>query len=124
LREELPGCREKILSAAGQAEVSPGETFADWHSQVLLFQRVQESMGRFSHDVYARDVDDLNAASAPGWWRRQHNVEMNSMARSRLRRVAKEYIRPGVSFSDLHGALVDVQSEREEWLKWAKEGSL
>lgn len=124
LREELPGCREKIREACEQAEVVAGETFAQWHAQVLLFQRVQESMGRFSHDVYARDVDDLIAATAPGWWRRQHNVEMNSMARSRLRRVAKEYIRSGVSFSDLHGALVDVQSEREEWMKWAKDGSL
>ena len=124
LREDLPGCREKIQAACEQVEVVPGETFADWHAQVLLFQRVQESMGRFSHDVYARDVDDLIAATAPGWWRRQNNVEMNSMARSRLRRVAKEYIRSGVSFSDLHGALVDVQSEREAWMKWAQEGSL
>lgn len=124
LRAELPSCREKIQSACEQVDVVPGETFADWHAQVLLFQRVQESMGRFSHDVYARDVDDLIAATAPGWWRRQNNVEMNSMARSRLRRVAKEYIRSGASISDLHGALVDVQSEREGWLRWAKDGSL
>lgn len=124
LRTALPGCQEKIRAACEQVEVAAGETFSDWHAQVLLFQRVQESLGRFSHDVYARDVDDLIAATAPGWWRRQNNVEMTSMARSRLRRVAKEYIRAGVSINDLHSSLVDVQSEREEWMKWAKEGSL
>lgn len=116
LHTELPELKEKIESACQSVDVTPGESFADWHAQVLLFQRVQESLGRFSHDIYARDVDDLIAATAPGWWRRQNNVEMNSMARSRLRRVAKEYIRSGVSINDLHSSLVDVQSEREQWV--------
>ena len=120
LREELPACRTQLEAACASVGLAPGESFSDWHSQVLLFQRVQESLGRFSHDVYARDVNDLIAATAPGWWRRQNNVEMTSMARSRLRRVAKEYIRPGVAINDLHSSLVDVQSEREDWMKWAK----
>lgn len=120
LHAELPDLWEKIESACRSANVTPGQSFAEWHSQVLLFQRVQESLGRFSSDIYARDVDDLIAATAPGWWRRQNNVEMSSMARSRLRRVAKEYIRSGVSINDLHGSLVDVQSEREDWAKRAK----
>ena len=120
LHAELPGLREKIESACRSVDVTPGGSFADWHSQVLLFQRIQESLGRFSHDIYARDVDDLIAATAPGWWRRQNNVEMSSMARSRLRRVAKEYIRSGVSINDLHSSLVDVQSEREEWVATAE----
>src|SRR5699024_5697200 len=124
LRDELPGCQEKIRTACELVQVRPGDSFSDWHSQVLLFQRVQESLGRFSHDVYARDVDDLIAATAPGWWRRQTNVEMSSIARSRLRRVAKEYIRSGASINDLHSSLVDVQSEREDWMKWAQEDSL
>ncbi len=124
LRTELPQLREQMLSACEAVDARPGDSFADWHSQVLLFQRVQESLGRFSHDIYARDVDDLIAATAPGWWRRQHNVEMSSVARSRLRRVAKEYIRPGASISDLHGSLVDVQSEREQWVDRALNGSL
>ncbi|WP_150462681.1 DUF4011 domain-containing protein [Nesterenkonia ebinurensis] len=124
LRTELPQLREQLVTACESVEVRPGDSFADWHAQVLLFQRVQESLGRFSHDIYAWDVDDLIAATAPGWWRRQHSVEMSSMARSRLRRVAKEYLRPGASISDLHGSLVDVQSEREEWVSRAVNNSL
>lgn len=124
LRVDLPATQERIEAACQQVGLSPGRTFSDWHSQVLLIQRVQESLGRFSHDVYARDVDDLIAATAPGWWRRQHNVEMTSIARSRLRRVAKEYIRSSANISDLHGSLVEVQSEREEWVKWASKESL
>lgn len=121
LRKELPVLQAQMEDAVGQVGVELGTSFADWHSQVLLFQQVQESLGKFSHDVYAKPVDDLIAATAPGWWRRQHNVEMSSMTRSRLRRVAKEYVRPGASINDLHGSLVDVQSEREEWATWAPE---
>lgn len=121
LRRDVPHLRQLISAACQQTGLAVGESFTQWHAQVLLFQRVQESLGRFSHDVYARDVKDLIAATAPGWWRRQHQVEMTSMARSRLRRVAKEYIRPGGAIHDLHTSLVEVQTEREEWVSWAKE---
>lgn len=122
LNRELPTLKSQMEYAVGQVGIELGASFADWHSQVLLFQRVQESLGRFSHDVYAKPVDDLIAATAPGWWRRQHSVEMSSMTRSRLRRVAKEYVRPGVSINDLHGSLVEVQAEREEWASWVPDG--
>lgn len=123
LREDLPQLQQMMVSACQAADITPGATFSEWNSQVLLFQRVQESLGRFSHDIYARDVDDLIAATAPGWWRRQNNVEMSSVTRSRLRRVAKEYVRPNVAIGDLHSLLIDVQSEREEWNRWSIAGS-
>lgn len=124
LRAELPKLSQQMSSACKAVGLVPGESFSQWHSQVLLFQRVQESLGKFSHDVYVRPLDDLIAATAPGWWRREHDVEMSSMARSRLRRVAKEYVRSGVSIQDLHTSLADVQAEREQWLEWAEEDSL
>ncbi|HIW99816.1 MAG TPA: DUF4011 domain-containing protein, partial [Candidatus Nesterenkonia stercoripullorum] len=124
LRAELPKLSQQMSSACKAVGLVPGESFSQWHSQVLLFQRVQESLGKFSHDVYVRPLDDLIAATAPGWWRREHDVEMSSMARSRLRRVAKEYVRSGVSIQDLHSSLADVQAEREQWLEWAEEDSL
>lgn len=123
LREELPKLKAQMEVATAVTGLRMGESFTDWHAQVLLFQRVQESLGRFSHDVYAKPVDDLIAATAPGWWRRQHEIEMSSMARSRLRRVAKEYVRPGVSINDLHSSLIEVQTEREEWSRHAVEDS-
>jgi hypothetical protein len=45
---------------------------------------------------------------------------MTSMTRSRLRRVAKEYVRPGVHIADLHSSLVDVQDQRTLWTRYAK----
>lgn len=119
LREELPRLKGHMETAAAVTGLRQGTSFSDWHAQVMLFQRVQESLGKFAQDVYTKPVDDLIAATAPGWWRKQHGVEMTSIARSRLRRVAKEYIRPGVSIHDLHSSLVEVQAEREEWAEHA-----
>lgn len=124
LRDELPRLKGLMETAVALTGIRLGGTFSDWHAQVLLFQRIQESLGVFSHDVYTKPVDDLIAATAPGWWRREQGVEMSSIARSRLRRVAKEYVRPGAHVSDLHGALAEVSQEREEWMQWAGEESL
>ncbi|MDO5493302.1 MAG: DUF4011 domain-containing protein [Nesterenkonia sp.] len=124
LRGELPRLKGLMETAVALTGIRLGETFSDWHAQVLLFQRIQESLGVFSHDVYTKPVDDLIAATAPAWWRRDHGVEMSSIARSRLRRVAKEYVRPGAHVSDLHGALADVSTERDEWLQWGEADSL
>ena len=44
---------------------------------------------------------------------------MSGLQRSRLRKAAKEYIRPGVHLSDLHASLVKVQSERDRWRSWS-----
>ena len=44
---------------------------------------------------------------------------MPSMQRSRLRRVAKEYVRPGVHIADLHSSLVLVQEQRALWAGYA-----
>ena len=44
---------------------------------------------------------------------------MASMQRSRLRRVAKEYVRPGVHIADLHSSLVLVQEQRALWAGYA-----
>ncbi|GAA4770742.1 DUF4011 domain-containing protein [Citricoccus nitrophenolicus] len=115
----LPVLREQLDTATEQAQLATGATFADWVGQIQLLAAVRGSLDQFTPDIFDRPVTDLISATASGQWRKQHGVEMSSMTRSRLRRVAKEYIRPGVHVSDLHEALVDVQDQRAEWTRWA-----
>ncbi|GAA1672006.1 hypothetical protein GCM10010977_17230 [Citricoccus zhacaiensis] len=119
LAAALPVLREQLDQATEQAQLSTGGTFADWVRQIHLLSAVRGSLDQFTPDIFDRPVTDLISATASGQWRKQHGVEMSSMTRSRLRRVAKEYIRPGVHVSDLHEALVDVQDQRAEWTRWA-----
>ncbi len=117
--EKLPQLRERMNGVAEHAEIRLGATFAEWGDQIDLLVAVRESLDKFTPDIFDRPVHDLISATAPSSWRRERNIEMASMQRSRLRRVAKEYVRPGVHIADLHSSLVLVQEQRAAWAGYA-----
>ena len=116
---KLPELRELMNGVAEHAEIRLGSTFAEWGDQVELLVAVRESLDKFTPDIFDRPVHDLISATAASSWRRERNIEMPSMQRSRLRRVAKEYVRPGVHIADLHSSLVLVQEQRAAWSDYA-----
>ena len=116
---KLPELRELMNGVAEHAEIRLGSTFAEWGDQVELLVAVRESLDKFTPDIFDRPVHDLISATAASSWRRERNIEMPSMQRSRLRRVAKEYVRPGVHIADLHSSLVLVQKQRAAWSDYA-----
>ncbi|WP_354146136.1 AAA family ATPase [Arthrobacter sp. 754] len=117
--KNLPALREKMNSVAEHAEIRLGTSFAEWGEQLELLMAVRESLDKFTPDIFDRPVHDLISATASSAWRRERNVDMASMQRSRLRRVAKEYVRPGVHIADLHSSLVLVQEQRALWSGYA-----
>ena len=119
LVRDLPELRAKVQEVAEHSEIRLGETFAQWGEQLELLVAVRESLDKFTPDIFDRPVTDLISATASSAWRREHAVDMSSMTRSRLRRVAKEYVRPGVHITDLHASLVDVQRQRSTWARYA-----
>ena len=117
--QKLPLLRERMNGVADHAEIRLGNTFAEWGEQIELLVAVRESLDKFTPDIFDRPVHDLISATASSSWRRERNIEMPSMQRSRLRRVAKEYVRPGVHIADLHSSLVLVQDQRAAWSGYA-----
>ncbi|WP_026555715.1 DUF4011 domain-containing protein [Arthrobacter sp. 35W] len=115
----LPDFIEKMDAVADYAEIRRGSTFAEWGSQLALLVAVRESLDKFTPDIFDRPVTDLISATASSSWRREKNLEMPAMQRSRLRRVAKEYVRPGVHIADLHASLALVQEQRGHWAEFA-----
>ncbi|RZU60897.1 DUF4011 domain-containing protein [Zhihengliuella halotolerans] len=119
LDEELAPLREKMQKLAEYSQVKLGATVATWGEQLELVVAVRESLDKFESDIFDRSVDDLIAATASSAWRKERGIELGSVTRSRLRRVAKEYIRPGVHIADLHTSLQEVQQQREAWKSYA-----
>ena len=117
--EKLPLLRGRMDEVAEHAEIRLGGTFAEWGGQIELLVAVRESLDKFTPDIFDRPVHDLISATASSAWRRERGIEMPSMQRSRLRRVAKEYVRPGVHIADLHSSLVLVQEQRAAWSSYA-----
>ncbi|MHA7173864.1 DUF4011 domain-containing protein [Arthrobacter monumenti] len=119
LAGDLPQLHSKMVTMADFSQISLGASFEEWGRQLDLLVSIRASLDKFTPDIFDRPVTDLISATAPSAWRREHNVDMTSMTRSRLRRVAKEYIRPGVHISDLHGSLLDVQRQHSAWNEYA-----
>lgn len=94
-------------------------TVEGWRAQVDLLEGVQETLRSFTADIFDRSVADLIAATASTAWRRDRGIDMSAVQRSKLRRAAKEYIRPQVHIPDLHQALLAVEEQRGRWGQWA-----
>jgi hypothetical protein len=119
IEKKLPMLRDRMRDVAEHAEISLGSTFSEWGAQLELLMAVRESLDKFTPDIFDRPVHDLISATASSAWRRERGIDMPSMQRSRLRRVAKEYVRPGVHIADLHSSLVLVQDQRALWANYA-----
>ncbi|WP_082565831.1 DUF4011 domain-containing protein [Arthrobacter sp. Soil782] len=119
LARDIPLLREKVGAVAAHSHIELGTTFEEWGGQLDLLVAVRASLDKFTPDIFDRPVTDLISATASSSWRRERTIEMSSMTRSRLRRVAKEYVRPGVHIADLHQSLVEVQEQRTLWTKYA-----
>lgn len=116
---ELTTLETGMRTVLGASDMRAGATIPEWGQQLRLLQEVEDSLRVFTPDIFDRPVTDLIAATATASWRRDHAIEMSGLQRSRLRKAAKEYIRPGVHLSDLHVSLIKVQSERDRWRTWS-----
>ncbi|GAA4376815.1 DUF4011 domain-containing protein [Paeniglutamicibacter cryotolerans] len=119
LGKDLPVLREHMGKVAAHSEIRLADTYAKWGEQLQLLVAVRGSLDRFEPDIFDKEVDDLIRATASSAWRRERGIEMSSITRSRLRRVAKEYVRPGVHIADLQTALEDVRAQHILWKQHA-----
>ena len=84
-----------------------------------LLLDLRETLDRFLPAVFDRSISELIAATAP---RRDH-PEMSNADRRRLRKLAEEYLRPGVRVADLHESLIRIQKQRQLWHRYVAEGA-
>lgn len=115
--------RRAVDAAASQAGLRRPRTVDGWAEQSDLYARVERILTALKPEVFSLDVPQLVAATASSQWRRNNMVEMSSVARSRLRRTAKDAVRPGVQVPDLHQELLDVEAVLADWAAQAADPS-
>ena len=76
-----------------------------------LMSGVAASLDRFVPEVFDRDVTELIDATGP----RKFGGSVSGSTRRKLKKLAKEYLRAGMSVSDLNLALRDIKAQRELW---------
>ena len=111
LHQSFSELRTVLAKFVAELGLKPANTFEDWGIYLQLAAGVQLTLDRFSEDVFERDLAPLVMATGP----RTSRSEMSGSDRRRLRKLAKEYLRPGMHVTDMHQALLEIQGQKELW---------
>ena len=117
-RHEVPSLLERGYQLIAQTRMRPFQTIAELGVYLKLLQGIRDSLDRFSLTVFERPLGELIQAHGP----RRDAPSMSGANRRRLRRLSREYIRPGVHVADMHEALVRIQHQRTEWQRFVDPG--
>lgn len=117
-RSELPRLLERGYELIGQTRMRPFETLEELGIYLRLLLDIRETLDKFQPSVFDRSLAELVAATDS----RRESPGMSSANRRRLKKLAKEYVRPGVHISDLNGALRRVQQQRILWQRYVDAG--
>ncbi|WP_127818780.1 ATP-binding protein [Microbacterium sp. CPCC 204701] len=117
-RSDVPGLLERGYELIGQTRMRPFQTITELGTYLRLLQGIRDSLDRFSLTVFERPLGELIQAHAP----RRDAPDMSGPNRRRLRRLSREYLRPGVHVPDMYEALVRIQQQRTEWQRYVDAG--
>ncbi|UFU03630.1 hypothetical protein LQF12_03195 [Ruania suaedae] len=115
LGELMPDLRAQIARTAVQTGLDEATTLEQWSEQLLLLDGIRSSLDVFTPQVFERSAADMVAATGTRAWRAQHDIDMGWGTRRRLKKQARDLLRPGGSVGDLHAELIDVQERRDLW---------
>lgn len=123
LHSLVPRARQDAGEIAATTGLKSARTPSQWAQQLTLLASVRQSLDVFLPIVFERSVADLVNATATKQWRVEHDIEMSRSVRRRLRKQAKDMVRPGRPVTDLHAALQEVQKQRRVWQEHCPAGS-
>ena len=109
--EQLPKLAKQLGDYISGVGFKPAETVHDWYVYLRLFVGLRDTLDRFKPDVFDRPIDDLIVAHSD----RSEFGSMNGGTRRRLKKLSREYLRPGMSVSNMSEALLAVREQRQQW---------
>lgn len=118
----LPKLREQIEYVARVTGLVQATTARQWGEQLAMLGGMRGTLDVFQPMVFERTAADMVQATASRRQRAEQGVEMGWLTRRRLKRRAREMVRPGVRVPDMHAALVEVQRQREVWQEQCPRG--
>jgi hypothetical protein len=110
-RHDVPTLLERGYELIAQTRMRPFGTIAELGAYLRLLRGIRDSLDRFSPTVFERPLGELIQAHGP----RRDAPSMSGTNRRRLKRLTREYVRPGVHISDMYEALVRIQQQRTQW---------
>ena len=121
LRDDAyPNLSAQLSEFIAKVNFKPAGSVEDFGVYLKLFMGVRETHDRFVADVFDRPLTELIAATAPRKGvEKADRTKMSGVNRRRLKKLAKEYLRPGMHVADLHVSLLEIQHQRELWQRFS-----
>lgn len=117
-RKNLPALLERGYELIAQTRMRPFRTITELGVYLRILQGIRDSLDKFSPTVFERPLGELIQAHGP----RRDSPDLSSTRRRHLKRLSREYVRPGVHIPDMYEALLRVQAQRTEWQKFVDVG--
>ncbi|MDO5726847.1 MAG: DNA helicase, partial [Bowdeniella nasicola] len=111
----LPELLDRAEAITTETGLSQTTTVAELREQLEMLQGVREALDIFSPQIFESSAAQMVIATATKQWREEHDVTMRGSTRRRLRKQARDMVRPGRQVDDLHGALIHVQRQAVIW---------
>ncbi len=115
---ELPRLVQRANELVGSTRMRPFETIAELGVYLRLLTDIRDTLDKFLPVVFDRSLSELIAATSS----RKESSHMSGANRRRMRRLAREYLRPGAHVPDLNEALRRIQQQRFLWQRFTMEG--
>ncbi|PRB14404.1 ATP-binding protein [Microbacterium sp. MYb62] len=116
--QSVPALLERGYELIAQTHMRPFSTIDELGEYLRLLQGIRDSLDRFSPTVFERPLGELIQAHGS----RRDAPGLSGANRRRLRRLAKEYVRPGVHVTEMHEALLRIQAQRTQWQRCVEAG--
>ncbi|GAA2045617.1 hypothetical protein GCM10009819_36360 [Agromyces tropicus] len=116
---DVPRLLERARALIAQTRLRQFESIAELGVFLRLLHDIRDTLDRFLPAVYDRPLGELIAATAP-----RRETGMSGANRRRLKRLALEYVRPGVHVGDLNTALRSIQQQRTLWHRYSEAGAV
>lgn len=114
----VPLLLEQGYELVAQTRMRPFSTISELGEYLRLLQGIRDSLDRFAPAVFERPLGELIKAHGT----RKDTASMTGANRRRLRKLAKEYVRPGAHPGDMHEALSRIQAQRTQWQRYVEAG--
>lgn len=88
-----------------------GATIADVRLRHDLLRGIADTLDKFTPELFDRSIGDFVDAYGP----KNREDRTPAVARRRLKKLAKEFVRPGAHVADMHEALSRAAAQRIQW---------
>ncbi len=111
--EEFRTLRYQISRYLADQKLVQCESVEQWARQLRLLIGIRETLDKFLPSIYDRSLAQMIEATAP----RTERGQLSGAQRRRFKKLAKEFIRPGASISNLYISLQQAEQQRIGWLE-------